>query len=507
MLPDGSYDGWPPLTIAAFARSGNHTEAARFLKSTAFVTTLGPYGQAHGVADPYLGSTATYKPFEFTLSNEHGGSDMVDAIITGIFGLQAAAAPALSHSAPTIADPQAARGVEGTLTAVRWQGQLHNAVAGADGVRWTRTVQAATAISPHGQRTSAASVGGPVSLQPCNDRSTVMAWHSPPTAAGTLGMKQTDGCLTVSLPEACSWCHPPRPSPPADVGTDVRTQPCTNSTTWRWQATSAGSGQLVLASNTSLCFGFRNNHGFSSARTATLEPCATDPAAPGEGVFVIGAGGKLVHNASGLCVEGSIPPVANTFVGGHPCDTAVPNLLTARPWCDVSKSIDERATALLAELRPEEKSCWFGGPSFTSGFGMTVTCGVPRLNISSFQWWHEALHGVKSTCSAVKNTSPSGAETSFPQPIGFAGSFNRTLVHAIGTAIGDEARALTQPYCGGTFWAPNVNTVHDPRWGRGQETPVRPIVAALLAPVLTCHVACVYRGKIHSSHQSTRTCS
>ena len=60
-------------------------------------------------------------------------------------------------------------------------------------------------------------------------------------------------------------------------------------------------------------------------------------------------------------------------------------------------------------------------------------------------------------------------------------SFNRTLVHAIGTAIGDEARALTQPYCGGTFWAPNVNTVHDPRGGRGQETPVRPIVAALLA--------------------------
>ena len=73
---------------------------------------------------------------------------MVDAIITGIFGLQAAAAPALSHSAPTVADPQVARGVEGTLTAVRWQGQLYNAVAGADGVRWTRAVQAATAISP-----------------------------------------------------------------------------------------------------------------------------------------------------------------------------------------------------------------------------------------------------------------------------------------------------------------------------------------------------------------------
>jgi hypothetical protein len=54
--PYGAYDGWPALTVAAFARLGNHTEAARFLTSTAFVTQLGPYGQAHGVADPYLGA-------------------------------------------------------------------------------------------------------------------------------------------------------------------------------------------------------------------------------------------------------------------------------------------------------------------------------------------------------------------------------------------------------------------------------------------------------------------
>ena len=54
--------------------------------------------------------------------------------------------------------------------------------------------------------------------------------------------------------------------------------------------------------------------------------------------------------------------------------------------------------ALVAELRPEEKSCWFGGPAFVTGYSYTVTCGVPRLNISAFQWWHEALHGVK-VCS------------------------------------------------------------------------------------------------------------
>jgi hypothetical protein len=313
---------------------------------------------------------------------------------------------------------------------------------------------------------AAASVGGPVSLQSCNARSTVMAWHamttSVTTTTSTLGLKAVDGCLTVSLPKACPWCHPPRSSPPADVGVDVRTQPCANNATaWTW---SAASGQLLLTSNTSLCFGFRNNHGFWNGVTATLEPCAADPAAPGESVFTVGTGGELLHKASGLCLAGSIHPTANTFVGGHPCDKAFPDLLTARPWCDASKSIDQRAASLLAELKPHEKTCWFGGPSFTSGYGMIVTCGVPRLNISSFEWWHEAIHGVKST--NVKNTSPKGAETSFPMPIGFAGSFNRTLIHAVGAAIGDEARAVTRPFDGGTkFWAPNVNTVHDPLWG------------------------------------------
>ena len=108
--PYGAYCGWPPLTIAAFARAGNHSAAANFLRATAFVTTLGPAGQANAVADPYLGSTTTFKPFEFTLSNEHGGTDMVDAVITAIFGLQAAAAPAQRQSPPAVANPTAPRG-------------------------------------------------------------------------------------------------------------------------------------------------------------------------------------------------------------------------------------------------------------------------------------------------------------------------------------------------------------------------------------------------------------
>eukprot|EP01050_Picozoa_sp_SAG11_P016842 SAG11_NODE_2348_length_3485_cov_1.358535_1_plen_199_part_00 len=136
--PYGAYDGWPALTVAAFARFGNHTEAARFLRSTAFVTTLGPYGQAHGVADSYLGSKHTYKPFEFTLTNEHGGTDHVDAVITAIFGLQPALAPALSKAPPAVSSPTEPRGVHAVLHGVRWQGQKYSATAGPKGVRWVQ---------------------------------------------------------------------------------------------------------------------------------------------------------------------------------------------------------------------------------------------------------------------------------------------------------------------------------------------------------------------------------
>jgi hypothetical protein len=135
--PHGSYDGWPPLVVAAMARSGRRVDAARFLRSTAPVTRLGPYGQAHGV-DARRGGAA-YKPFEFTLFNELTGLDFVDAVVTAIFGLQPADAPELlERSAPPVAAPSASRGVRARLAGVRWQGRLYDATAGEAGVVWTQ---------------------------------------------------------------------------------------------------------------------------------------------------------------------------------------------------------------------------------------------------------------------------------------------------------------------------------------------------------------------------------
>jgi beta-glucosidase len=94
---------------------------------------------------------------------------------------------------------------------------------------------------------------------------------------------------------------------------------------------------------------------------------------------------------------------------------------------------------------------------------------IPRLNIPKYTWWNECLHGV----------ARAGLATVFPQAIGLAATWDAPMHHKTANAISDEARAkhsafvkrgLRQIYMGLTFWAPNINLVRDPRWGRGQET-------------------------------------
>jgi beta-glucosidase len=94
---------------------------------------------------------------------------------------------------------------------------------------------------------------------------------------------------------------------------------------------------------------------------------------------------------------------------------------------------------------------------------------IKRLQVPAYDWWSEALHGV----------ARSGTATIFPEPIGMAATFDDSLLHQVGTAISDEARAMYNAavaegyrnrFGGLTFWTPNINIFRDPRWGRGQET-------------------------------------
>lgn len=94
---------------------------------------------------------------------------------------------------------------------------------------------------------------------------------------------------------------------------------------------------------------------------------------------------------------------------------------------------------------------------------------ISRLGIMRYDWWSEALHGV----------ARAGKATAFPKPIGMGATWDTDLVHRIGNAISDEARAkyykslrengFSKRQYGLTFFSPTLNIGRDPRWGRTNE--------------------------------------
>ena len=94
---------------------------------------------------------------------------------------------------------------------------------------------------------------------------------------------------------------------------------------------------------------------------------------------------------------------------------------------------------------------------------------VERLNIPSYNWWNEALHGV----------ARAGTATMFPQAIAMASTFDKDLLKQVADCASTEGRAKYHAfqkegdhdiYKGLSFWSPNINIFRDPRWGRGHET-------------------------------------
>jgi len=128
------------------------------------------------------------------------------------------------------------------------------------------------------------------------------------------------------------------------------------------------------------------------------------------------------------------------------------------PYMNIKLSAEERASDLVHRMTLEEKASQL----------VNQARAIPRLNIPSYDWWSEALHGVISD-----------GVTEFPEPIGLAATFDVPRIHDMATAIGIEGRIKhaqheraghSNMFEGLDFWAPNVNIFRDPRWGRGQET-------------------------------------
>ncbi len=127
-------------------------------------------------------------------------------------------------------------------------------------------------------------------------------------------------------------------------------------------------------------------------------------------------------------------------------------------FCDVSASIDDRVADLVSRLTLKEKIGALG----------TKTPDLPSVGLPTYNWWSEATHGI----SHVGNDDTTPGETNFALPITTACSFNRSLWRSTGSQIGTEARAfMNAGNAYSTYWAPVINLVRDPRWGRNIETP------------------------------------
>ncbi|WP_336207631.1 glycoside hydrolase family 3 C-terminal domain-containing protein [Nonomuraea sp. LPB2021202275-12-8] len=87
---------------------------------------------------------------------------------------------------------------------------------------------------------------------------------------------------------------------------------------------------------------------------------------------------------------------------------------------------------------------------------------VERLGLGPFRTGTEALHGLAWL----------GPATVFPQAIGLASTWDPDLVRRVGEATGDEVLAFHHKDptgAGRNVWAPVVNPLRDPRWGRNEE--------------------------------------
>ncbi|WP_099205506.1 glycoside hydrolase family 3 C-terminal domain-containing protein [Scatolibacter rhodanostii] len=120
---------------------------------------------------------------------------------------------------------------------------------------------------------------------------------------------------------------------------------------------------------------------------------------------------------------------------------------------------EKEAAALVAEMTLEEKVSQM----------LHTSPAIDRLDIPSYNWWSEALHGV----------ARAGVATMFPQAIGLAATFDEEILSEVAEVIATEGRAKFNAfqeeedhdiYKGLTFWSPNINIFRDPRWGRGHET-------------------------------------
>lgn len=95
------------------------------------------------------------------------------------------------------------------------------------------------------------------------------------------------------------------------------------------------------------------------------------------------------------------------------------------PFCRRTMPIHNRVKDLIGRLTLQEKIRLL----------VNNAAGVPRLGMSGYEWWSEALHGVSNVGPGTRFGGHFPGATSFPQVILTAASFNASLWEDIGKVM------------------------------------------------------------------------
>ncbi len=134
--------------------------------------------------------------------------------------------------------------------------------------------------------------------------------------------------------------------------------------------------------------------------------------------------------------------------------------MTDNPLWDPDLDVEKKLDYLLNELTLDEKL-----HLMAAGSG-----GVERLGIPECRLGGEAAHGVEARNDQFRIAEPDHT-TSFPEPVGMSSSWDTEAICDAGRVVGREARIVFEKrkWGGISRWAPTVDLLRDPRWGRNEE--------------------------------------
>ncbi|GAA3135724.1 glycoside hydrolase family 3 protein [Planomonospora alba] len=195
----------------------------------------------------------------------------------------------------------------------------------------------------------------------------------------------------------------------------------------------------------------------AAPRASSRTPHRTPPSGPPSGSARSPSSGAVRRRLRGPAAAAAALALA-LGLGAAPAHAA-----PEYPFRDPALPLRQRVDDLLGRLTLAEKVSWLH----------QYQPAVERLGIGPFKTGTEALHGVAWSTDVDDGGDVVTAKgTVFPQAVGLASTWNPELVKKVGEAVGTEARgyhAENPRVWGLQLWAPVVNLLRDPRWGRNEE--------------------------------------